>query len=109
MTYRAWLPAYAKPGQRETLVHAFIEQRVIEQCRQSIPGFCSGELLLSEDNPDLLCVTVEWIDRQSFLDWQASPVRAAQTPALAALLCTLPVSQLFQRVQVVPKAAGSTG
>lgn len=101
MTYRAWLPARALPGQRDALVRAFIERGVIEECRATIPGFVRGELLLSESDPDVACVTVEWADRQAFLDWQASPVRAAQGSAFAQWLQLAPVSELFRAVHVV--------
>lgn len=101
MTYRTWLAGRATPGQREALVQAFLERRVIEECRDTIPGYLGAELLLSENDPDALCVTVEWVDRQSCLDWQASPVRAAQFPALAGLLSSMSPSQLYQCVHAV--------
>ncbi|MDE1947397.1 MAG: antibiotic biosynthesis monooxygenase [Burkholderiales bacterium] len=95
MTFRAWLSVRAQPGRRDELAAAFVARRIIEECRDTIPGFLQGELLLSEDDPDALCVTVEWADRQSFLDWQASPVRRAQAPALLPLAQSVQASQLF--------------
>ena len=109
MTYRAWLAGSATPGQRDALVRAFVERRVIEECKETIPGFLGGELLLSEDDPDALCVTVEWADRQSFLDWQNSSVRAAQTPAVAPFLSAMPSSQLFHCVHAVAGLAPPKG
>jgi heme-degrading monooxygenase HmoA len=102
MSYRAWLSVRALPGRRDELVTAFVAHRVIEECRETISGFLHGELLLSEDDPDALCVTVEWQDRQAFDAWQTSPVRAAQGAVLAHLVQALPVSQLFRRQHVVP-------
>jgi heme-degrading monooxygenase HmoA len=101
MSYRAWLSVRALPGRRDELVTAFVTRRVIEECREAIPGFIHGELLLSEDDPDAVCVTVEWQDRQDFQAWQASPVRAAQGAELAHLVQALPVSQLLRSRHVV--------
>ena len=64
-------------------------------------GHVRGELLLSESDPDVACVTVEWADRQAFLDWQASPARAAQGSAFAQWLQLAPVSELFRAGHVV--------
>lgn len=109
MTYRAWLSGSAIAGQRDALLRAFLDHRVLEDCRAAIPGFLGGELLVSEDDPDALCVTVEWADKKSFEDWQASPIRAAQGTALGALLRALAPSQLFRRAHAVPAFPGSSG
>lgn len=101
MSYRAWLTARALPGRRDELVTAFVTRRVIEECCEAIPGFIHGELLLCEDDPDAVSVTVEWQNRQAFDTWQTSPVRAAQGAGLVHLLQALPVSQLFRRQHVV--------
>lgn len=103
MSFRAWLPARALPGRRDELVQAVMAGRIIEQCRDTIPGFLGGELLLSEDDLDAVCVSVEWTDRQAFMDWQSSPVRAAQGPGLAHLLRAVPASQLFKSIHVVAR------
>lgn len=103
MTYRAWLSVRAKPGQRDELAAAFIAHRIIEECRDTVPGFLGGELLLAEDDPEALCVTVEWADRESFLAWQASPVRAAQAPALLPLAQSAEASRLFSSAHRVAR------
>ena len=103
MTYRAWLTVRAKPGQRDALAAAFIERRIIEECRDTVAGFLGGELLLAHDDPDALCVTVEWADREAFLVWQASPVRAAQAPALLHLAQSAEPSRLFRGVHRVER------
>lgn len=101
MSFRAWLPVQVLPGQRDPLVRAFIERGVIEECRATIAGFVRGELLLSESDPDALSVSVEWVDRRSFLDWQASPVRSAQGPAFMQWVASAPVSELYRVAHVV--------
>lgn len=106
MSYRAWLPARALPGQRAALARAFIERGVLEECRATVPGFVRGELLLSDSDPDLVCVTVEWTDRQAFLDWQASPVRAAQGPALMQWLSAVAASELFRTEHAIGRDVG---
>lgn len=85
-TCRSFLHARALPGQRAALVHAFIGHRILEQCKEAVPGCLAGELLLSGTDPDALCVTVLWASQADHEAWLASPVRAAQGPALAALV-----------------------
>lgn len=103
MTFRAWLSIRAKPGRRDELAAAFVARRVLEECRDAIPGYLQGELLLSEDDADALCVSVVWADRQSFLDWQVSPVRLALEPALMHLVQSAEPSRLFGSVHRVAR------
>ena len=95
MKFRTWLAGRALPGRRAELVQRFVERRVLEECRATIPGFLGGDLLVSDTDPDAICVTVEWASREDFLAWQSSPVRAAQLPDLAPLLQSMQTSEAY--------------
>ena len=85
---RSFLHARALPGKRAELVQAFTGRRVLQECREAVPGCLGGELLLSASEPDALCVTVLWASPADHHAWLASPVRVAQGPALAAWLAS---------------------
>lgn len=105
--HRSLLACRAHPGQRDHAAHAFVEGRVLEECAESIPGFLGGELTLSPEDPDLLCVTALWDGKASYQQWQDSPVRAAQGPDLAPFFAQAPVAVLFEIVHSCPAGAGS--
>lgn len=67
-------------GRREEAIAQFIEQRVLEVCRDAVPGFVSGRLLRSLDDEDLACVICEWRDREAFEQWMQSPRRGSLAP-----------------------------
>ena len=79
---RTFLHARALPGRRAALVQIYAEQCVLAQCRDTVPGCLSGELLLSPTDPDALCVTVLWATQADHEAWLASPVRMAQGQVL---------------------------
>ena len=85
-TCRSFLHARSLPGRRAELVAAFQQKRTLEECLETISGALDGELLLSNEDPDALCVTVLWSSVDAHRAWLTSPVRAAQGPALAALV-----------------------
>ncbi|GAA5235633.1 antibiotic biosynthesis monooxygenase family protein [Verticiella sediminum] len=84
------------PGQREAAAQAFARRRVLEECAEAIPGFLGGELMLSQDDPDLMYVSALWDGEASYRQWLASPVRAAQGPHLAIFLAQAPSSTLLE-------------
>lgn len=65
------------PGRREDAIAQFIENRVLETCRDAVPGFLSGRLLRSQDDETLVCVICEWTDREAFEQWMNSPRRGS--------------------------------
>lgn len=81
---RSFLHARAHPGQRATLVHAFKEHRILDQCAEAVPGCLEGQLLLSVTDPEALCVTVLWASQADHEAWMTSPVRVVQSQALGA-------------------------
>jgi len=101
MHYRSMLVIRAKPGMRQAMADFFVVRRVIDECRESIPGFISGELMLSCDEPDLACVTVQWADEASFRQWLSSPVRARQLQDLLPYFAGSPSSRLFETVRTM--------
>lgn len=102
MRYRTWLAGRALPGRREELIRRFVDRRVLEECRATIPGFLGGELLMAEHDPDVVCVTVDWASREDFLAWQASPARAAQLPDLAPLLHSMQPGESYAVMHWLP-------
>ena len=62
-------------GRREEAIEQFMRSRVLETCRDAVPGFVSGRLMRSQDDPDLACVICEWTDREAFEQWMNSPRR----------------------------------
>ena len=70
----------AAPEDRDEAISRFIASGPIEKCRDAIPGFVSGRLLKSMDDPSLAHVLVEWRDRRAYEDWMASPLRGGGDP-----------------------------
>lgn len=92
------------PGQRDQTARMFAQRRVLEECAQAIPGFLSGALMLSPEDPDLMCVTALWDGVASYQQWLDSPVRTAQGPDLAPFFAQAPVAALFEIVHSCPAA-----
>jgi quinol monooxygenase YgiN len=84
-----------KPGQRDAAIAAFKTHRIFEGCHAEIAGFHGAELLLSPDEPDLLCVVAHWQDSAAAAAWMDSPVRAAQNQALSHFLAAPPEQRRF--------------
>ena len=63
------------PGRLDEAIAQFEARRVLETCRDAVPGFVSGRLLRAVDDADVACVICEWIDRAAFEQWMASPLR----------------------------------
>ncbi|PZQ77467.1 MAG: hypothetical protein DI563_03625 [Variovorax paradoxus] len=73
--YFSILPLTAAPEVRSDAVATFIENGVIETCRDVIPGFINGSLLQSRHDPSSACVLVEWRDEMAYEAWMNSPHR----------------------------------
>jgi heme-degrading monooxygenase HmoA len=73
--YISILTLRSLPGRREEALAQFTQRRVLETCRDVVPGFLSGRLLRSHDDDDLACVICEWTDRAAFEQWMNSPHR----------------------------------
>ncbi len=92
---RSTLTAKSIPGQREELLTAFFNRRVLQECQEAIPGFVSAEVLLSLTDVNELHISVLWRDQTAWQNWQDSEVRIKQEQHLAPLLACAPVGQLF--------------
>ncbi|MFT3813482.1 MAG: antibiotic biosynthesis monooxygenase family protein [Acidovorax sp.] len=95
MTVRSLLSLRVHPGQREAAAQAYASRRVLEECAEATPGFLGGELVLSQEDPDVMCVIALWDSAASYQQWLASPVRTAQGPDLAPFLAQTPSSTMF--------------
>ena len=78
--YVSILQLRSPPGRREDAIAQFIDRRVLETCRDEVPGFLSGRLLRSLDDEDMACVICEWRDREAFEQWMQSPRRGGLAP-----------------------------
>lgn len=78
--YLSVLTLRSPPGRRDEAIAQFESRRVLETCRDAVPGFVSGRLLRSHDDPDTVCVICEWADREAFEQWMTSPLRSGDTP-----------------------------
>jgi heme-degrading monooxygenase HmoA len=92
---RSTLTAKSIPGQREELLTAFFNRRVLQECQEAIAGFVSAEVLLSLTDADELHISVLWRDHAAWQAWQDSEVRLRQAQHLAPMLAGAPVGQLF--------------
>lgn len=77
--YVSVLMLRSPPGRLDEAIAQFEERRVLETCRDAVPGFVSGRLLRSLDDADAACVICEWTDRAAFEQWMASPLRSPGT------------------------------
>lgn len=78
--YISVLQLRSPPGMRGQAIEQFMQRGVLTICRDAVPGFLSGRLLQSQDDPNLACVICEWTDREAFEQWMSSPLRSPNTP-----------------------------
>jgi heme-degrading monooxygenase HmoA len=67
-------------GRLDEAIAQFVDRRVLEVCREAVPGFVSGRLLRSVDDDTQACVVCEWVDRAAFEQWMNSPQRSPSAP-----------------------------
>ena len=79
-TYVSVLTLRSPPGRLNEAIEQFVNNRVLETCRDAVPGFVSGRLLRSHDDATQVCVICEWTDRAAFEQWMTSPQRNTDTP-----------------------------
>ncbi len=77
--YTSVLTLRSPPGRLDEAITQFRERRVLETCRDAVPGFLSGRLMRSHDDPNLACVICDWVDREAFEQWMTSPLRSPAT------------------------------
>ena len=85
------------PGRRDEAIAQFQDNRVLETCRDAVPGFLSGRLLRSHDDENLVCVICEWTGPEAFDQWMSSPRRGGGGPTRGFEPAGR--SALFERVQ----------
>lgn len=88
---RSVLYLHAKDGKHAAVVEHFRSERVFEQSRES-GGFQGASLNVPISGQGPILVLATWRDEADYQRWLASPVRAAMTPSLAALLEKEPVA-----------------
>ncbi len=98
-SYLSVLMLRSPPDRLDEAIAQFQERRVLETCRDAVPGFVSGRLLKSQDDPQLACVICEWVDRAAFEQWMSSPLRSPQVAE--RLFEPAGRSQLFEPVQAL--------
>ena len=69
---------------------AFFKHHVFEECKAAVPGFLSGEVLLSMADADELQISVLWSNQRAWQTWQdsqlAEPGKASAGPRSCALI-----------------------
>lgn len=75
--YVSVLMLRSPPRRLDEAIAAFEARGVLSTCRDAVPGFVSGRMLRSLDDPDAACVICEWADRAAFEQWMASPRRGS--------------------------------
>ncbi len=85
MTFWSMMMVKVLEGQAEEAAQVWIKNRIVEAAAETIPGFLHGEVMLSTDEPDQVCVMCGWEDKAAYEEWQSSPVRAKITTDLSSL------------------------
>lgn len=78
--YVSVLTLRCPPGRRDEALAQFMQRRVLETCRDVVPGFVSGRLLRARDDESKVCVICEWVDQAAFEQWMNSPERNVDVP-----------------------------
>lgn len=99
--YFSVLNLRASPGRLDDALAQFKARAVLETCRDAVPGFVSGRLMRSRDDPDLACVICEWVDQAAFEQWMSSPKRGSAGPD--TLFSPAGRSALFEVVQALER------
>ena len=103
MAFWSLLMFKAREGQTDRSAQGFVKRRAIEESAETIPGFLHGELVVSTDDPGLLCVLCSWENEAAYRQWLASPLRAKQGPDLQGLGDGEAKTMMFRSVHVVDK------
>jgi hypothetical protein len=88
---RSALYLYPKNGDYASVVDFMRSERVLELSRES-GGFLGGSYNVPTSGKGPMLVLAAWREEADYRRWVASPVRAAMTPALMALLEREPVA-----------------
>ncbi|MCA0241662.1 MAG: antibiotic biosynthesis monooxygenase [Proteobacteria bacterium] len=89
------------PGRREEALAQFMQRRVLEVCRDAVPGFIAGRLLRSRDDEGSVCVICDWVDEAAFEQWMNSPRR--NMDVAERLFEPAGRSALFEEVQALAR------
>lgn len=88
---RSALYLYPKNGDYASVVDFMRTERVLELSRES-GGFLGGSYNVPTSGQGPMLVLAAWRSEADYLRWVASPVRAAMTPALMAVVEREPVA-----------------
>lgn len=88
---RSALYLYPKNGDYASILDFMRTDRVLELSRES-GGFLGGSYNVPTSGQGPMLVLATWRDEADYRRWVASPVRAAMTPRLMALLEREPVA-----------------
>lgn len=103
MTFWSMLMVKVNDSQAEAAAQEWIRRRCIEEAAETIPGFRHGEILLSTDERERLCVLCSWEDETFYKEWLNSPVRAKQFTDLSGRVSADVETLCFRSVHAVPK------
>ncbi|WP_068335455.1 antibiotic biosynthesis monooxygenase family protein [Ruegeria profundi] len=79
MSHSTFLMIKVPAEHADAFVDFYVERRILDECKETIPGLIRGELLKSSQGDGQICVLCQWTDKDAYNQWLASPVRAKQS------------------------------
>lgn len=93
--FQSVLVVRVKSGQGPDAMRAFLRRGVLSECARTIPSFIEGELRVSADDPDRVCVLAKWRDIEGYRAWGDHPARAAQLADIGHLIAEIELADIF--------------
>jgi heme-degrading monooxygenase HmoA len=103
MSFFSMMMVKVLEGQAEEAAQVWIKNRIVEAAAETVPGFLQGEVMLSTDEPDQVCVMCGWEDKAAYEEWRNSPVRANITTDLSGAVSFDIKTVCFQSIHTVSK------
>jgi heme-degrading monooxygenase HmoA len=103
VTFWSILMVRVHNGLAEAAANQWVRRRTIEEAAETVPGFRHGQVLISADEPDLVCVICGWANKAAYEEWLSSPVRAKQATDLSEVVSADAKTLFFENLHTVSK------
>lgn len=103
VTFWSMLMVRVHNSQAEAAAQEWVKRRTVEEAAETVPGFRHGQVLISKDEPDLICVMCGWANKAAYEEWQNSPVRAKQATDLSEVVSADVKTLFFENLHTVLK------